>query len=418
MKVFWSWQNDYAPKTCRHFIRGGLVEAIEAAGEELGLDDAERPEIDHDTKDTAGMTEITATILDKISGAAVFVADVTPIGKTERGKALPNPNVMIELGWALSKLGPERIIAVLNEASGWKPDDLPFDIRHRRALTYTLAEEAEGKARQAAKRDLVRALTGALRANLGEHIETQAATRPIEGVPVKPDNRSIWASAGDKFEHNDSMGRGRRTSVALPNCPRGYIRIVPAGWTNGVPSVNDIARLGDAAAVWPALEGGGSGDFGMCDEGFVRYWMTGKGADGQTESRNVAMFFDGTGEFWLLHGTAVGDHSRGATLRDVSLMRGWKTAMKLAFAVLDRFGAQRARRVEVGLVGMRGVRWHGEWESDSPSARKDGCVIERQRRDWNEEAQLDFLTEANNLMRDLFGLPRSAREDVAKLLAG
>lgn len=68
MKVFWSWQNDYSAKTCRHFIREALVAAIGAAGEELGLEDAERPEIDHDTKDT----EITATILEKISRSAVL----------------------------------------------------------------------------------------------------------------------------------------------------------------------------------------------------------------------------------------------------------------------------------------------------------------------------------------------------------
>jgi hypothetical protein len=83
--------------------------------DELGLEDAERPEVDHDTKDTLGMAEITKTILDKISKAAVFVADVTPIGKAESGKALLNPNVMIELGWALKEVGPDRIIAVLKQ---------------------------------------------------------------------------------------------------------------------------------------------------------------------------------------------------------------------------------------------------------------------------------------------------------------
>src|SRR6185437_8056425 len=113
-----------------------LVEATNAAGDELGLEDAERPEIDHDTKNTPGMAEIPATILKKISESAVFVADVTPIGKSPDGKALPNPNVMIELGWAMSEVGPDKIIGVLNTASGWKPDDLPFDIRHRRILPY------------------------------------------------------------------------------------------------------------------------------------------------------------------------------------------------------------------------------------------------------------------------------------------
>ncbi len=111
MKVFWSWQNDLSPKCCRHFIRDALFEAVKAAGQELGFEDAERPELDHDTRDTPGMAEITATILDKISRSAAFVADLTPIGRAPGGKALPNPNVLIELGgcrtWVIvaSKVG-------------------------------------------------------------------------------------------------------------------------------------------------------------------------------------------------------------------------------------------------------------------------------------------------------------------------
>jgi len=87
MKVFWSWQNDYAPKFNRHFIRNALSEAVERAGDELGLEDAERPELDHDTKNTAGMVEITNTIFRKISRSAVLVADLTPVAATPAGKA-------------------------------------------------------------------------------------------------------------------------------------------------------------------------------------------------------------------------------------------------------------------------------------------------------------------------------------------
>lgn len=110
MKVFWSWQNDYQPKTNRHFIKSALEEATERAGDDLGLEDADRPEVDHDTKGEAGMVEITKAILRKIDESAVFVADVTPIGETGNGKALPNPNEMVELGWALKSLSHGRII--------------------------------------------------------------------------------------------------------------------------------------------------------------------------------------------------------------------------------------------------------------------------------------------------------------------
>ena len=98
------------------------------------------------------MVEITKTILDKVARSAVFVADLTPIGKTDDGKALPNPNVLIELGWALNELGHKPIIAVMNTSAGWTPDDLPFDIRHRRAMTYDLPETADTPTIKAVKK--------------------------------------------------------------------------------------------------------------------------------------------------------------------------------------------------------------------------------------------------------------------------
>ena len=55
MKVFWSWQNDYLPSQCRHFIKEALEEAVKKAGEELEVEDADRPELDHDTKEVNTM---------------------------------------------------------------------------------------------------------------------------------------------------------------------------------------------------------------------------------------------------------------------------------------------------------------------------------------------------------------------------
>ena len=89
MKVFWSWQSDVSPQSCRTLIRDALVAAIERVGLELNVEDAERPEIDQDTKDEPGMVDIPNTILEKISEAAVFVADLTPFTELRAEKHLP-----------------------------------------------------------------------------------------------------------------------------------------------------------------------------------------------------------------------------------------------------------------------------------------------------------------------------------------
>jgi hypothetical protein len=322
-KIFWSWQNDYAPNACRYFIRDALFAATDVAGKDLGLQDAERPEVDQDTQNTPGMVDIIATILKKISQSAVFVADVTPVGSTDSGKALPNPNVLLELGWALNALGPDRIIAIINTASGFTPDDLPFDIRHRRAMPYTLDENADSSTRAAAKKSLIANLTYALTANLASHIETAAASQVIEGVAAKPNNPSIWATATDRIESHDSFVTGQKQLVSFPDCPRAYIRIIPASWENGPPPVHSIAAPVDPLVVWPPLEGGGNGNYGACEEGFVRYWFTAKNEEDRYETRNVTMYFDTSGEFWTVHGTAVDAYKYGPSLRYGAVVYWW-----------------------------------------------------------------------------------------------
>ncbi|HEM7578001.1 TPA: hypothetical protein U2J86_005053, partial [Serratia marcescens] len=62
-------------------------------------------EWDQATDDTPGSTEITATIIAKISTSQIVISDVTVIPKKE----FPNPNIMFELGFAVAKLGWGRI---------------------------------------------------------------------------------------------------------------------------------------------------------------------------------------------------------------------------------------------------------------------------------------------------------------------
>jgi hypothetical protein len=415
VKVFWSWQNDVTPKQNRDFIRNALAEAVERVGDELGLEDADRPELDHDTKQTPGMADIAATILEKISRSAVFVADMTPIGESPGGKALPNPNVLIELGWALSKVGVDRTIGVLNTAHGYKPDDLPFDIRNRRTLLYHLAADADKATQRIVRQKLTTDLTEALRINLGQYADDQAVAHTIEGVAANPDDPSIWSSASGKLQHYDSI-QGAIVSRTLPSCPRAYIRIIPAGWRGRMPSVNQIENMPPFEAVQAPSEGSRDGDFGVCEEGYARYWLTGQSSHNEFETRNVAMWFDKTGEFWVIHGTAIFEAKGRTSLHVQGLVRGWRNSLRQAMALYDRMGASPSRKVEAGLAGVRGVLWPGQLSYSSPPARKDKCAHVVQRRDWNEEAQLEFLTDAYNEVRDLFGHPHVEQRDVLALV--
>jgi chaperonin GroEL len=141
--AFYSWQSDSPPKANRNFIQTALKRAIEAVKAKESI--AVEPVFDSDTRNVAGAPKISDTIFNKIDASSVFVADVTIIrrtaGKTARDrKALPNPNVLVELGYALKALGDERLVLVANTSFG-RIEDLPFDLLGRRTIPYTLSEK-------------------------------------------------------------------------------------------------------------------------------------------------------------------------------------------------------------------------------------------------------------------------------------
>lgn len=142
-KVFYSWQSDLANATNRGLIRAALEQAV-------GVDaiaDADRElEIDTDTAGVPGAPDVKQVILEKIERAAMFVADVSLINTGRRSRPLtPNPNVMLELGYAIRALGWERIILVFNLATG-KVEQLPFDIRSHRPVVYLAKPEDSERA--------------------------------------------------------------------------------------------------------------------------------------------------------------------------------------------------------------------------------------------------------------------------------
>ena len=101
--VFWSWQSDLDARVTR--------DALSSAVEELHADLEERHELTSDTQGVAGSPDIVATILAKIDAAAVFVGDVTPVAFSAARRAVANPNVLIELGYAKKAIGLNRVKA-------------------------------------------------------------------------------------------------------------------------------------------------------------------------------------------------------------------------------------------------------------------------------------------------------------------
>lgn len=133
--VFYSWQSDLPNPTNRGFIQKALEKAIKQVSLDKGT-----IVIDRDTAGVGGSPDISKTIFDKISKADVLVADVSIINHGSKFKKTPNPNVLIELGYAIRALTLSNIITIINIKYG-SPDNLPFDLKMKRVVTYDSSKD-------------------------------------------------------------------------------------------------------------------------------------------------------------------------------------------------------------------------------------------------------------------------------------
>lgn len=135
-KIFYSWQSDLPSNKTRSFIRECIDDAIDFAQESEAIE-AERDEA---TMGTTGSPDIVATLFSKIENSDLFIADLSSCYTEDQHheKKSPNPNVMVELGYAVKTLGWERIICLCNTDYGNK---YPFDIAHNRITGFSLEQE-------------------------------------------------------------------------------------------------------------------------------------------------------------------------------------------------------------------------------------------------------------------------------------
>ena len=159
--VFFAWQNDTEPKDNKSFIWSSICESCNALRNDVLPELSPRPE--KDTDGISGSPNIVQTIFKKIDQCSIFVADVTFVAKTENGKCIPNPNVLLELGYAVRTIGWERTILVLNNAYE-KAENLPFDLlQHRWPIEYRVTSETKANEKRLESLSLNEALSSALK---------------------------------------------------------------------------------------------------------------------------------------------------------------------------------------------------------------------------------------------------------------
>lgn len=159
-QIFFSWQTDTPAECNKTLIRKAIEDAIDLLKTNIEVEDALR--VESGMEGTPGTPEVASIMFEKISNSAIFICDVTLVGSIDKGdtkKLTANPNVLIEMGYAASTIGWERVICVMNEYYG-KRTDQPFDIRNRRfPIDYTLEP---GKTPKSSQKNLSKWLSVAI----------------------------------------------------------------------------------------------------------------------------------------------------------------------------------------------------------------------------------------------------------------
>ncbi|MDK2593523.1 hypothetical protein [Pseudoalteromonas obscura] len=219
-KVFYSWQSDSPGNTNRNLISSALEKAIS----ELKNDESVevQPVIDRDTLGIAGSPDISQSIFSKIDSASAFVCDVSIIDSDAK-KPSPNPNVLIELGYAIKVLGWNRIIMIMNIEYG-QPESLPFDLRSKRVLTYSVASDAQEKA--PARNSLKKTLVVALKLILENHGLDNGENKIQEQVDnhVKPIDIKLFSKFKEVMPSKGSISFIDEQNMAGFSWPRDSIK--------------------------------------------------------------------------------------------------------------------------------------------------------------------------------------------------
>jgi hypothetical protein len=265
--VFFSWQSDRQGREGRSLIEKALQRAVARISRDISVEEAVRDlEVDRDTKGEPGSPPIFETILAKIDRSAVFVPDLTFVGTRASGQPTPNPNVLIEYGYALKCLTHSQIVGVMNTAHG-RPEDLPFDLRHHRhPITYELPDGASDEERRAARERLAGDLETAVRNVLTSEVFKSKLPRPVEPPafvlrdPHPHRGRARFRGPGEAIgvsRSPEALLKGEpATTLRLADGPAMWLRLAPISSPGRTWKIAELETASSLLALVPLCEYG------------------------------------------------------------------------------------------------------------------------------------------------------------------
>jgi hypothetical protein len=349
--IFFSWQSDTPTIGGRNLIDRALRRAASKVAEDATIDPALRDDlsIDRDTQGVAGQVPIVDTILRKIDAAALFVPDLTFIAKRPDGRPTPNPNVLIEYGWALKSLGHARIIPVMNSAFGPPTrESMPFDMGHLKfPITYHCPADASDEARRGAREDLAKKVEAAIRGCLASPEYRATLSSPPPPPPFEPrdtrDGPARFRLSGEPLGVRD---RGEQRQLLLTGGAAMWLRVLPRGHLGRGWKVSELQEaITSSGPVLPLNASVGSYGYLRREDGFGIYEdLSGKGIV------SSILYLFTTGEIWTIDTYEIQSRANLVILREDS----FKDALVQCAGTLRRLGIEPPYNWIAGMEGVQG----------------------------------------------------------------
>jgi hypothetical protein len=402
MKVFWSWQSDTPEKLGRFLVRDALDKAIGQLNKALDVIEPEAREKavamrpDSDTAGKPGSPPIVSTVFEKIGEATVFLADVTPVSTISAGKGdaadvkyIMNPNVAIELGYALrGRLGTGGVIMVLNTHYGSPPDCLPFDIRHLRwPIPFNLPPDA-GHLSKSVEKDLTGALVEALKRYL-----------TIEPAP-EGQTPAVYFESGEVLAQKDA------TTYSYPDGRGFYLRVIPHDLPPA-PILKDASSVAPGtlqSAMFRSADGGS-----VVERNKYGIIVMDAGASERGVLEASTQLFT-SGEMWglarwpLRYSKPIGNYVPARALEET-----YRRALDQYVAVAKVLGITPPVTIKAGGVGLQGYRLLVDAPDIADSSRRfleDHVPIERVLKSYSKHDTDAVLLEIFESMFLRAGSPR------------
>jgi hypothetical protein len=356
--VFFSWQADTPTREGRNFVEAALKRAVSRIGQDATVEEVIRElAVESGAQGAPGSPPIVETIFRRIDRAAVFVPDLTFIAKRPDGRPTPNPNVLIEYGWALNSLSYGRIVPVMNTASGAPTrEGMPFDIGHLRfPILYNCPANADDETRRRVKEDLAKEIEARLREVLSSdefkeslprapepspfpehaHANTPSRFRP-PGVPIGEADRRV-------------MGEAVR-EITLTDDPAIWLRVMPSKNPGRTWLVTELEKQAASSmrVVLPVFRAWRDYGFLREHDGFGVYAPL----RDQDTTQSVVFLFT-TGEIWSIDTyLSKGMAEQGNLIPPVEDL--FRTSLQEYAEVLVRLGIEPPFRWIGGMENLKG----------------------------------------------------------------